>query len=450
MPNPVLHQDLGTQQVHDIAVRLRQNVEKTQPYFAKFFSKAKWPEAKESITYRVLVHETLPKEQMRHFELKEYIAPDPIGLTYAQFSMGAANYGTYIEYTREDVYGNADQIVPDIKDRLLSWTYDKLDTAYSDALLKSKSTLKEITAGEKGQNKLLLASEKARHFFIRYGCRPLPGGRYKAIAPIEVLDAFAKEYLDVYGSQMPRDDNKKTIENYSGTYLNMDFEYPDDQYANVCLTDTDEDGTINGYYMLFIANDSNGKTAAISHEGSKEQFIETNLKPLGSGLVKDGKTGQYVPDYNNQVGAVSVNINKFAPVLIDDRAVIVLYVEAGYVGDIHEGDTYAKTDKEMYEKKESTTGAYFETHKDADTVVESAPLTLSGPATVAKLASINLIANRKVASAESSATGTATVALQGDKTTIKVTGVAAGTVTVTAKDPNGLNEAKFTVTVTGE
>ena len=64
--------------------------------------------------------------------------------------------------------------------------------------------------------------------------------------------------------------------------------------------------------------------------------------------------------------------------------------------------------------------------------------------------SINLIANRKVASAASSSTATATVALQGDKTTIKVTGVVAGTATVTAKDPNGLNEAKFTVTVTAE
>ena len=109
-----------------------------------------------------------------------------------------------------------------------------------------------------------------------------------------------------------------------------------------------------------------------------------------------------------------------------------------------------KKEENQYEQKESTTGAYFETHKDADTVVESAPLTLSGPATVVKGASINLIANRKVASAASSSTATATVALQGDKTTIKVTGVVAGTVTVTAKDPNGLNEAKFTVTVTAE
>lgn len=447
--NGISHQDLTVQQIADVERRVKMDVGQDKPDFEEVFLDKAWPEGKESVNYRVLIHQPISKDEVDSFTLKEFTAPTARGLQYANFSEHTTSYATDYPYSWEDVEGNADEIIPDIKAELEGWTLEMLTFIYGKALLTTHSTMAQVAANA-SSGALLKVFRRARMIFTKLGINKWDGGAWLAYAPIEISDKLSEEHIAAYGGKdLPEKAVMADIDGYCGSFKGFTIKNPA-KLGEQILVD-EENGTVNGYYIIFVGKTPTNRQPGERFHKNGENGIEVILNPLGSGIVEDAN-GNIKADNNKQKGAVSENMKYVSAHIVDDRAVLKIYVAAGYVtSDLSLASDMANIDTDLEDvipHKSSAKGAYAETYASVTEKVSSSPVTLSGPDTVVAGSTITLVASQALKSVTSSATAKATVALDNDKVTITVTGVAAGETEIEATDANGINSAVALVTVT--
>lgn len=425
MPNTVngiSHADLTQQQVDDIQRRIRMEEVNEKPDFSEAFEDEAWPEARESVNYRTLIHQPIDPAEVENFTLKEFTAPVTRGLKYGNFSFHTKSYGVDFPYSWQDVEGNPDSIVTDIRTELGGWTSEMRTSIYGNALLKSKSSLKKIGASD-ATGSLLKAFRKAYAIFAKLGIRSFANGEYLAYAPVEIADKLTEEYMAAYGGKdIPTTESMKAIEGYVGSFKSFAVKHPT-QYGEKVLVKTTADGTVQGYYVIFIGRTTVGRLPAKYFHKAGGNGIELILNPLGSGVVEDSN-GKIKADNNKQKGSVAENMKYVSAHIMDDRAVLTLYVEAGYSDLNLADDTFSAGLDDAINNIEVGKGAYDETYKEGDKGFSASPVIkvkVGGKATQTL--------KKSATGATSAAEAIATVAVSGNVLT--VTGVKAGETDVT-------------------
>ena len=431
----ISHADLTPQQIDDIARRIKLDVAQDKPDFEEVFTDKVWPEGKESVNYRVLIHQAISKDEVDSFTLKEFTAPTSRGLKYANFSEHTTSYGTDYEYSWEDIEGNADDIIPDIKDELKGWTLEMLTFIYGKALLSTRSTMKKISAGD-GSYALLKAYRRARMIFTKLGINKWNGGQWLAYVPVEVSDKLSEEHIAAYGGKdLPQKQVMEDIDGYCGSFKGFTIKNPAKLGESVLVNEVN--GVVQGYYMIFVGLTPTSRKPGERFHKAGESGIEVIPNPLGSGVVEDAN-GKIKNDNNHQKGSVAENMKYVSAHILDDRAVLKIYIDAAYItNDLNTADDMANIDSEvagLVAHKVSTKGAYAETQGTGDKEVAASPFGLVGADSVVVGSAITLTASQAASKVTTSDASKATATLAADKVTITVTGVAAGDVEIEAFD----------------
>lgn len=447
--NGISHADLTVQQVDDIERRIKMDVLQEHPDFEEVFLDKPWPKNKESVKYRTLVHQPITKDEIDSFQLKEFTAPTSRGLKYANFSEHTKSYGTDYEYSWEDVEGNADDIVVDIKDELKGWTIEMLTFIYGKALLSTKSTMAQIGSSA-AAGSLLKAFRRARKIFTKLGIKKWSAGQWLCYLPVDLSDALSEEHIAAYGGKdIPSNVAMQDINGYIGNFKGFTLKNPAQYGEQILIEETA--GTVTGYYMVFVGKTPTGRQPGERFHKEGEDGIELILNPLGTGVVQDGN-GKVKHDNNKQKGSVAENLKYVSAHILDDRAILKIFVSASYISNLDiSGDMANINDnlEDVIKAKDSAKGAYAETYGAVTEDVAVSPLALNvDEGTVAASSTLTLVANMDCSGVTSSNTSVATVSLGSDKRTITVTGVAAGEVEIEAVDLKGINSDVAFITVT--
>ena len=444
--NGVSHKDLTIQQKEDIKRRLTM-VDDQPVDFEDIFAFEAWPKGQPSITYRTLLPHQLNAKDIPSFRLLEYTAPQTLKLEYASFTTGVKNYATAIPYSWQDVEGNADSVVADSTITLRAWNRQLRTTVYADALLATKNYLADITTGT---NKLLEAFEMANVAFTKMHIRPIDGGNWRAYIPVELVKAFKKEYVAANGAFLPEAKGEEVLKGYVANYEGFNLVKPVG-YGGDDLVKLTDAGEVDGYYVIFVGKTETGIPAGKRY-GDGQTDADVIVNPLGSSSVVQDANGNIVGDANHQKGSVAMNVKYFDAHIIDDRAVLKVFVKASYLTAMDYDTAFANVNGnlgEILKGKTGYKGAYWETHEEVAGAHNVSPIAfLDGQTTeITGATSIYLQLTGEVSQVFSSDTTKATVSIETDKTKVKVTGKAAtGTATIVALDKTGVNAAQITVT----
>ena len=442
----VSYKDLSIQQKEDIKRRLTMEDE-IHVDFEDLFTYEAWPKGQPSITYRTLLPYKLDKKDISGFRLLEYTAPQALKLEYVAQTTGVKDYGTRVPYSWQAVEGNADSVVADATINLRSWNRQLRTRVYAEGLLASRNYLADITTGT---NKIIEAFELADIAFSEMHVRPIDGGNWRAYMPARVAKVLKNEYLSKYSQNLPEGKKAEIVDGYVTELDSFTIVKPTG-YGNDYLTKLKDDGTLEGYYIIFVGLTETGiKPGKRYGDGTKDGEIIFN--PLGSGVVRDAE-GNIVPDSNHQEGSIAMNVKYFDAHVIDDRAVLKVFIKKDYMTSSNYETGLANVTGDLdkiVKAKTGYKGAYFETHTDVAGQYNASPIDfLDGQTTtVAKSSSITLALSGKVSEVASTDTGKATVTIDEDPTKVKVTGVAAGTAKIIALDSTKVNAATIDITVT--
>ena len=443
--NGVSHKDLTIQQKEDIKRRLNM-VDETPVDFEDLFAFEAWPKGQPSITYRTLLPYQLDAKDIPSFKLLEYTAPQQLKLEYASFTTGVKNYATFINYSWQDVEGNADSVVGDSTTTLKAWNRQLRTAVYGEALLATRNYLADVTTGT---NKIIEAFDLAQIAFRKMHIRPIDGGNWRAYMPIELVKPFKGEYVNAYGSILPEPKGDEVLKGCVAAFDSFNIVNPVGYGADSLVKLTDA-GETDGYYIVFVGKTETGVQPG-KRNGDGQTDADIIVNPLGSGIVQDAE-GHVVGDANHQKGSIAMNVKYFDAHIIDDRCVLKVFVKASYLTDMDYSTAFANVTGnlgEVIKGKTGYKGAYWETHEEVEGKHEVSPIAfVDGQTTeITGTAAITLALTGEVSQVFSTDTTKATVVIDEDPTKVKVTGKnVAGSATIVALDKTGVNAAQITVT----
>ncbi|MCI1244471.1 MAG: hypothetical protein LKG11_00725 [Bacilli bacterium] len=305
------HAELTDQQITDIGNQIRLDVSE-ETIFEKFGNPKKWPQGRDNIQYRALVHTHVAAADV--VPLKETVAPRSLKLTYATFTHSTNDYGTKHTYTAKEVNYNVDDVVADSADEIGEWAVETRNIIVGKAILASKCALTyDSTKG------IFDLFRRAAIIAKKLGWKPIFGNEFAAITTPEVEDAITEELYAKTGKyDLPDTLKEKALSGYIGSIKHFAVHsYTCDPVL------VDPTASTGGHYIIFMGKMNKGSSPfdVYSMKGGNSG-IEVINNPLGSGVLLD-EDGNITSDDNKQKGSVACNMTGFSAHIVDDRCILV-------------------------------------------------------------------------------------------------------------------------------
>lgn len=306
--NYVSHDGFDVEHVDFIDLSVKKFVHDTEKFWGQFYDTTPFKKGYTVFKHRKTIRPEVTSKFASSLKLAEGIGAKDTDIKVVETSNSFSDYGTYINYTKEAIRDNIDDVSGFMVDKLKYLAAEVPEALRADTMCTSNFQITASVANASAEKGRIIkypitdTLDRIKVVLKKKRCKPTKDGKFVAILTPELMTQLKTELREQGISVL--DETTKAELTREGQVFNYDGFYLTDRSDEAMYAKTSD--TINGDKLVVICRTRDNELPGIEMPGEISIFDNG----LGTGLIaKSATDGTLVPDTNHRVGSIAMNID---------------------------------------------------------------------------------------------------------------------------------------------